>query len=47
MVLDTIDDETFIFKNTYEKDKQVKIAMDDKDAPNEFFFVHIDYKKTN
>ena len=46
MVLDTTDNETFIFKNTYEKDKQVKIAMNDKDAPDEFFFVHIDYKKT-
>ena len=45
MVLDTIDNETFVFKNTYEKDKQVKIAMNDKDAPNEFFFVHTNNKK--
>ena len=31
----------FFFKNTYEEKKQVKIAMDEKDAPDEFFFVHI------
>ena len=47
MVLDKIDNETFIFKNTYEEDKPVEIPMNDKDAPREFFFVHINYKKTN
>ena len=41
MVLDTIKNDTFVFKNTYEVDKQVRIAMDHKDAPSEFFFVHI------
>ena len=41
MVLDTIEGDTFVFKNTYEKKKQVKVPMDDKDAPDEFFFVHI------
>ena len=42
MVLDTIENnDTFVFKNTYEKKKQVKIPMDHEDAPDEFFFVHI------
>ena len=44
MVLDVIDNQEFIFKNTYESDKQVRVAMDDEDAPEEFFFVHINYK---
>ena len=47
MVLDTIENNEFVFKNTYEKDKQVRIRMDHDDAPTEFFFVHINYKKTN
>ena len=47
MVLDTIENNSFVFKNTYEDETQVKIKMDDKNAPSEFFFVHIDYKKTN
>ena len=46
MVLDTMKKDEdgltkFFFKNTYEEKKQVKIAMDEKDAPDEFFFVHI------
>ena len=41
MVLDTIENNTFVFKNTYEKKKKVKIPMDHDDAPDEFFFVHI------
>ena len=44
MVLDTIENQTFVFKNTYEDKKQVEISMDDKDSPEEFFFVHINYK---
>ena len=47
MVLDTIKNDTFVFKNTYEEEKQVEIPMDHEDAPDEFFFVHINYKKTN
>ena len=47
MVLDTIENNTFVFKNTYEEEKQVKIPMDHDNAPDEFFFVHINYKKTN
>ena len=48
MVLDTIiNDNTFVFKNTYEDETKVKIQMDDKNAPKEFFFVHINYKKKN
>ena len=46
MVLDTMKKDEdgltkFFFKNTYEEKKQVKIAMDDNDAPDEFFCVHI------
>ena len=41
MVLDIIKNDTFVFKNTREVDKQVRIAMDHTDAPSEFFFVHI------
>ena len=47
MVLDTIESNEFVFKNTYEKKKQVKIPMDHENAPDEFFFVHINYTKTN
>ena len=43
MVLDTIENNTFVFKNTYEKEKQVEIPMDHDDAPDEFFFVHIKF----
>ena len=43
MVLDTIENEAFVFKNTYEEKKQVRIPMDHEDAPDEFFFVHINY----
>ena len=43
MVLDTIENNSFVFKNTYENDKQVRIPMDHEDAPDEFFFVHINY----
>ena len=42
MVLDTKKDGQFIFKNTYQENKQVKIAVMDNEAPNEFYFVHIE-----
>ena len=41
MILDTISDGEFVFKNTYENDKQVKMKVDSEEAPDEFFFVHI------
>ena len=41
MVLDTISDGEFVFKNTYEDNRQVKIKVDSEEAPDEFFFVHI------
>ena len=52
MVLDTMKKDEdgltkFFFKNTYEEKKQVKIPIDHENAPDEFFFVHINYKKTN
>ena len=45
MVLDTYeqDEELFIFKNTYGDDNK-KITINLADAPEEFFFVHIDIK---
>ena len=47
MVLDIIENnDTFVFKNTCKDDKQVRIAIDHKDAPSEFFFVHINYTPT-
>ena len=46
MVLDTFENDSFVFKNTYEDDKQVRIPMDHEDAPDEFFFVHINYTPT-
>ena len=45
MVLDTISNGEFVFKNTYENNKQVKIKVDSEEAPDEFFFVHIKYTK--
>ena len=44
MVLDKISNGKFIFKNTYEDNKQVKIAVDADEAPEEFFFVNIQKK---
>ena len=43
MILDTIADGKFVFKNTYAENKQIKIAVDAEEAPEEFFFLHIDY----
>ena len=50
MVLDTMKTDEdgqleFVFKNTYEEKKQVKIKVDSEEAPDEFFFVHIKYAK--
>ena len=36
----------FFFKNTNEKKNQVEMAVDAKQAPDEFFFVHIKCLKT-
>ena len=49
MVLDIFDpeNETFIFKNTYDQDgqtKQFKVKRTDKNAPEELYFVHIEVK---
>ena len=41
MVLDTMQDGKFFFKNTHENKKRVEVAVDDKEAPDDFFFVHI------
>ena len=46
MVLDKMENGNFIFKNTYSDDKQVEMAVDAEEAPDEFFFINIDYKKT-
>ena len=40
MVLDTIIDGKFVFKNTYADNKQVKIPVEK--GPLEFYFVHIE-----
>ena len=42
MILDKIADGNFIFKNTYAENKQVQIAVDADEAPEEFFFIHIE-----
>ena len=41
MVLDKMYDGKLIFKNTYAEDKQVQMAVDAEEAPEEFFFLHI------
>ena len=45
MVLEKIADGEFVFKNPfkYAKNKQIKMAVDAEEAPEEFFFLHIDY----
>ena len=40
MVLDTIHENKFIFKNTYAENKQVEIPVDK--GPLEFYYVHIE-----
>ena len=47
MVLDTIDEDMLIFKNTYDQDgqsKQIKVSRHDSNAPEELYFVHIEIK---
>ena len=44
MVLDSIRDGQFIFKNTYSEDKKFRISVDHPNSPDEFFFVHIHVK---
>ena len=41
MVLDTMKDGKFIFKNTHSERKKFVIEVNHNDAPDEFFFVHI------
>ena len=43
MVLDKIFDGKFVFKNTYVENKQLKLAIDADEAPEDFFFLHINY----
>ena len=40
MVLDSIVDRQFVFKNTYVKNKQVRIPVEK--GPLEFFYVHLE-----
>ena len=42
MVLDTIKNGKFIFKNTHSDNKKFEIEVNHNDAPDEFFFVHIE-----
>ena len=43
MILDTISDGRFVFKNTFAGNKQLEIDVDAEEAPEEFFFLHIKY----
>ena len=43
MVLDTIKNGNFIFKNTYVKDKQVTIPLEE--GPLEFYYLHLELKE--
>ena len=43
MTLDTIVDGKFVFKNTCAKNKQLEMDVDAKEAPDEFFFLHIKF----
>ena len=45
MVLDTMKNGKFIFKNTHSDGKKFEIGVNHNDAPDEFFFVHIKYTK--
>ena len=42
MVLDTINHTKLVFKNTNSENKRFEIEADHDDAPEEFFFVHIE-----
>ena len=39
VILDTIDDGKFVFEN-----KQIKMTVNAERTPNEFFYIHINYK---
>ena len=41
MILDIMVDKQFVFKNTHGENKQIKIDVDAEEAPEEFFFLHI------
>ena len=43
MTLDTITDGKFVFKKTYADNKQLEMAVDAVEAPEEFFFIHISF----
>jgi hypothetical protein len=45
MVLDTIDNGEFVFKNTQSNNVQVKVPVNAPEAPDEFYFVHIKVKE--
>ena len=49
MVLDTMKNGKFIFKNTRSNNKKFEIEVNHNDAPDEFFFVHIqlDFDRLN
>ena len=42
MVLDTIKNGEFVFKNTHTDNKQVTVPANGQRAPDEFYFVHIE-----
>ena len=42
MILDIISNRQFVFKNTYSDNKQFTISVDDENAPDELFFVHME-----
>ena len=43
MILDNIRDGQFVFKNTDSRQKKFTIPVDHQNAPDEFFFVHIEW----
>ena len=45
MVLDSIVNREFVFKNTQRDNVQVTVPVDASEAPNEFYFVHIKVKE--
>ena len=46
MVLDSISDENFVFKNTHSNNRKVEIDVYDEAAPDAFYFIHISVKKS-
>ena len=45
MVLDSIVNHEFVFKNTQSNNIQVKVPVAAQEAPDEFYFVHIKVKE--